>query len=131
MPPKSLSVPLINFPSLIHSLIKPTTEALDGPNSLEVALFILNLFLANSITAICIPKQIPKNGILFSRAYFMAAILPSVPLLPNPPGIKIPETSFNLFLISLSFNLSDSILIRLTFNSLSIPPCVSASSKDL
>ena len=38
------------------------------PNSLEVAFFILSLFLANSITAICIPKQIPKKGIL----YFLA-----------------------------------------------------------
>jgi len=26
------------------------------------------------------PKQIPKKGILFNLAYFMAAILPSLPL---------------------------------------------------
>ena len=29
---------------------------------------IFNLFSANSITAICIPKQIPKNGILLFLA---------------------------------------------------------------
>jgi hypothetical protein len=50
--------------------------------------------------AICIPKQIPKKGIFFSLAYLIASIFPSVPLLPNPPGIKIPETPFNFFLIS-------------------------------
>ena len=33
----------------------------------------------------------------------MAAIFPSVPLFPKPPGIKIPETSFNLYFISLFF----------------------------
>ena len=31
----------------------------------------------------------------------MAEILPSVPLLPKPPGINNPETSLSLFLISL------------------------------
>ena len=57
--------------------------------------------------AICIPKQIPRKGILFSLAYLIAAILPSVPLLPNPPGINNPETFLSLFLISLLFNLSE------------------------
>jgi len=65
------------------------------PNSLVDAFLIFNKFLAASITAICIPKQIPKKGILFNLAYFMAAILPSLPLLPKPPGIRTPDTSFN------------------------------------
>lgn len=47
-------------------------------------------FRAYSITAICRPKQIPKKGILFSRAYFATLILPSVPRDPKPPGTKIP-----------------------------------------
>ena len=38
-------------------------------NSAEFASFSPNTFLANSTTAICIPKQIPRNGILFSLAY--------------------------------------------------------------
>ena len=43
----------------------------------------------------------------------MADIFPSVPLLPKPPGINIPDTSFKSFLISPGFNLSDSILTKL------------------
>ena len=81
--------------------------------------------------AICIPKQIPKKGIFFSLAYLIAAILPSVPLLPNPPGINIPETLLSFLLISFFFSLSDSILTKLTFTLFAIPPCVNASSKDL
>ncbi len=61
------------------------------------------------------PKQIPRNGIFFCLACLIAAIFPSVPLLPNPPGIKIPETSFRIFLISDIFKRSESILIKFTF----------------
>ena len=68
-------------------------------NSVEFAFLNFKTFLANSISDNCIPKQIPKNGILFSLANFMHCILPSVPLFPNPPGIKIPSAFFNLFLI--------------------------------
>ena len=68
------------------------------------------------------PKQIPKKGILFFLAKFIAAIFPSVPLLPKPPGIKIPDISLNLFLISLAFKKSDSILTKLTFKLFAIPP---------
>ena len=73
----------------------------------------------------------PRKGILCFLEKLIAAILPSVPLLPNPPGIRIPEIFFNLFLISETFNLSDSILIKLTFKLLLIPPWVKASSNDL
>ena len=52
----------------------------------------------------------------------MASILPSVPLLPNPPGIKIPETFLSLFFISETFNFSESILTKLTLRLLDIPP---------
>ena len=61
----------------------------------------------------------------------IAAIFPSVPLLPNPPGINIPETFFNLFLISLGLKKSDSILTKFTLILFAIPPCVKASSSDL
>ena len=54
-----------------------------------------------------------------------------MPLLPKPPGIKIPDTSINFFLISDILSLSDSILIRFTFTLFAIPPCTKASSKDL
>ncbi|VDO13769.1 unnamed protein product [Brugia timori] len=59
-------------------------------NSVELAPLIPQTFRANSITAHCIPRQIPKNGILFSRAYLHTAIFPSTPRPPNPPGTTIP-----------------------------------------
>ena len=65
-----------------------------GLNSLEAASLIPNSFLAYSIHASCIPKQIPKKGTLFKRAYFIAAIFPSAPRSPKPPGTKIPSQSF-------------------------------------
>ena len=92
VPPKSLSIPLFtNWSSLAHSVIKPTTDELVSPNSLELASSIFNIFLTASMAASCMPKQIPKYGILFSRAYLIAKILPSEPLLPNPPGTSIPS----------------------------------------
>ena len=100
-------------------------------NSLDPALFIFRTFLANSIIAICIPKHIPRKGILFFLAYFIAEIFPSVPLFPKPPGIKIPDTFFNLLFISLDFKLSDSNLSKLTLTLFLIPPWINASSNDL
>ena len=51
-----------------------------GENSDEFASDIPHTFLANSITAHCRPRQIPKKGILFFRIYSIAEILPSIPL---------------------------------------------------
>lgn len=47
-------------------------------------------YLANSITATCRPRQIPKNGLRFSRHHLHASILPSTPLVPKPPGTITP-----------------------------------------
>ena len=55
------------------------------------------MFLANSITAICIPRHIPKKGKLFSREYLIDMILPSIPLSPNPGATKIPSNRDNSF----------------------------------
>ena len=52
-------------------------------NSAELASLIPQTLRANSITAHCKPKQIPRNGILFSLRYCIAEILPSMPLTPN------------------------------------------------
>ena len=41
---------------------------------------------ANSITAHCMPRQMPKNGMPRSRAKRIASTLPSMPRSPNPPG---------------------------------------------
>ena len=61
----------------------------------------------------------------------MAAILPSLPLLPKPPGISTTETSFNNDFKFLIFKFSEFILVRLTLRLFDIPPCINASSKDL
>ena len=68
---------------------------------------------------------------MFTLACFIASIFPSVPLLPNPPGINIPEIFLSFFLISETFNFSESILTKLTLILVFIPPCVKASSKDV
>ena len=91
-------------------------------NSVDPALLICKTFLANSITAICMPKHMPKKGIFFFRAKLIAEIFPYVPLFPNPPGIKMAETFFSSLFTWLDFNLSDSILIKLTLILLLIPP---------
>lgn len=44
--------------------------------------------LAISITDICMPKQMPRYGTLFSLAYFAAKTIPFMPRSPNPPGTK-------------------------------------------
>ena len=72
-------------------------------NSVELASFHPSTLRAYSITVHCIPRQMPRKGILCSRAYLIAAILPSTPLDPKPPGTKMPSISFNgLFLTGLT-----------------------------
>jgi hypothetical protein len=70
-----------------------TTQGLlvSGSNSVLLASCRPRIDRANSMTAICIPRQIPRNGILFSRAYLAARIFPSTPLSPNPPGTRTPS----------------------------------------
>ena len=60
-------------------------------------------------------QDFPKKGILFFLAKLIAAIFPSVPLFPKPPGIRIPETFFSNLFTSFGFKLSDSILNKFTF----------------
>ena len=61
----------------------------------------------------------------------MEAILPSLPLLPKPPGIRTPDTFFNKDFKFWIFNFSESILVRLTLRLFDMPPCINASSNDL
>ena len=56
-------------------------------NSTLLAFGRFKKLLVYSITAACIPRQIPKNGILFSLAYRTASTLPSMPLTPKPPNV--------------------------------------------
>ena len=91
-------------------------------NSVVPAFFIPAKFRAASTTAICIPKQIPKYGTCLSRANFAALILPSDPLSPNPPGIRMPFTPSRFCMVSLSSKVSDSSHLRLTRTLFAIPP---------
>ena len=78
-------------------------------------------FLANSITVQCIPKQMPRNGILFSLAYWTAIILPSTPLVPKPPGTMIPSMPANAFSTPVSSTSSEFTQRILTLAPLWIP----------
>ena len=64
---------------------------------------------------ICIPKQIPKSGTLFSLAYLIVAIFPSIPLFPNPPGTTIPLYSDSFSFAFSEFIFSQLIRLILTF----------------
>ena len=75
-----------------HSVIRPTTACSQGPNSVDEAPLRPTRFRAASITAICMPKQMPKNGTLRSRAKRTASSLPAVPRSPKPPGTRMPWT---------------------------------------
>ncbi|CRH74916.1 Uncharacterised protein [Chlamydia trachomatis] len=48
---------------------------------------------AYSMDANCMPKQIPKKGFFVVRANSVAAIFPSIPRSPKPPGTRIPSAS--------------------------------------
>src|SRR4029450_11203210 len=66
-----------------------------GANSLLSAPSRPAMLRATSITMHCRPRQSPKIGIWFSRAYRMAPTLPSTPRIPNPPGMTTPSTSLS------------------------------------
>jgi hypothetical protein len=70
--------------------MRPTTGSSASPNSVLVAPSIPAWFLAASMQAICIPRQIPKKGTRRSLAKWTLAILPSLPRSPKPPGTRIP-----------------------------------------
>ena len=92
-------------------------------NSVEVAPFISKTERANSITDVCMPKQMPRNGTLCSRAYWMVEILPSTPRQPKPPGTKIPSTSLYTSAKSVpsASTASESTHLMFTFVSSTIP----------
>src|SRR6266704_3364008 len=59
-----------------HSVIRPTSGSGLGPNSVEFAASMPTRLRAASITAICMPKQMPKYGTSRSRANCAARSLP-------------------------------------------------------
>mmetsp|Transcript_3181 Transcript_3181/g.11503 ORF Transcript_3181/g.11503 Transcript_3181/m.11503 type:complete len:327 (+) Transcript_3181:525-1505(+) len=67
-----------------------------GSNSALFASFSPTTLRAYSMTASCMPRQMPKYGIRCSRAYLAARIFPSTPRSPNPPGTRMPSARFSL-----------------------------------
>ena len=76
---------------------------------------------ANSITAHCMPRQIPKNGILFSLACRIASILPSIPRAPKPGATKIPCMPLSMVATFVLLIFSESIQVMSTFALLIAP----------
>lgn len=83
-----------------------------GSNSVLFASSSPRTERANSITAICIPRQIPRKGIFFSRAYFAARIFPSTPLSPNPPGTRTPSAPCCQRLVRMLTTKNEGVIIR-------------------
>ena len=101
-----------------------------GANSPDWAPVRPQTWRANSTTAICIPRQMPRKGTLFSRAYRMAAIFPSTPRLPKPPGTRTPAQPVSSSPALASVTVSLSTHRMSTFTSFSIPPWVRASATE-
>ena len=99
-------------------------------NSPECASVIPATCRANSITLICIPRQIPKYGTLFSLAYLAAFIIPSIPRLPKPPGTIIPSASLSISPVFSSVSFSLSIQLISISVSREYPACRRASATE-
>ncbi len=69
-----------------------TGYGVSGSISVEFAPSNPTTWRANSDTATCMPRQIPRYGMPRSRATWHARILPSQPREPNPPGTSTPST---------------------------------------
>jgi len=68
---------------------------------------------------------------LFSRAYRAAAIFPSIPRLPNPPGTRTPLTPLRYFSAPCFSMSSASTRLMSTAQSLAAPACFNASYRLL
>src|SRR5690348_16874022 len=75
-----------------YSVKSITRLTLSSYIKIELTSTIPSTFLANSITHICMQKQMPKKGSLFSRAYFTAIIFPSIPRNPKPGATSNPSS---------------------------------------
>ena len=69
-----------------------TGYGVSGSISVELAPSRPQTWRANSDTATCMPRQMPRYGIRCSRATRHARILPSEPRDPKPPGTRTPST---------------------------------------
>ncbi len=68
-----------------------TGYGVSGSISVEFAPSSPQTLRANSETATCIPRQMPRYGISRSRATWQAVIFASQPREPKPPGTSTPS----------------------------------------
>ena len=114
------------------SAISDTTGCgVASSSSMELAFSRPQTLRENSMAAICKPRQMPKKGTLRSRAYFTAAILPSVPRMPNPPGTRMASACWSSVSAPSCSIWVESMKSSETRESLAIPPWTSASFSDL
>ena len=74
------------------AIVEMTGSGVAGSNSAELA-SVSPTERAASMTMHCRPRHSPSTGNPRARACRMAPILPSIPRMPNPPGISTPWTS--------------------------------------
>jgi len=81
------------FPRLIERWPQAVSTMARSAEHLSEAQGLLDeLAQMDLMTATCMPRQIPRYGTLFSRAYWTAVILPSTPRRPKPPGTRMAST---------------------------------------
>ena len=113
------------------SIMQMTGCVVSGSFSVDEASAYPSTFLANSTTHICIPRQMPRKGIPFSRAYLMAWTLPSRPLSPNPGATRMPSAPFSSSSTFSGVTLSLWRVLTCTLQSFAAPAWTKASWMDL
>ena len=108
-----------------------TGALVSGFISVEFASFNPSTFLEYSITADCIPRQIPKNGMLFSLKCLIVAIFPSIPLSPKPGATRTPFSPANFSAALVLLISSACIQFTFTLQLFLAPACIIASDIDL
>ena len=107
-----------------------TGNGVSGSISVELAPSSPQTFRANSETATCMPRQMPRYGIPRSRATWQARIFPSQPREPKPPGTSTPSTPSSSSAASSYDMFSASTHCTRTCEPWWSPACLSASCTE-
>ena len=128
VPPRS---PAPSTNCFCSSMVAMTGTEVSGSNSVEDASRRPSTLRAYSMTMDCRPRQMPRVGILCSRAYLRAPILPSRPRMPKPPGTRIASILRSWWSASSSVaHRSAATHLMLTFTLFAKPPARRASETD-
>ena len=107
-----------------------TGYGVSGSISVELAPSSPHTCRANSDTATCMPRQMPRYGIRRSRATRQARIFPSQPREPNPPGTSTPSAASSTSAASSYDMCSASTQRTRTRQPWWTPACLSASCTE-